>query len=396
MKQPVGAVLESLPPDSLEHNPASDSINAHCHGELSFGDTRRRSTLRPFWKLLLLAGLLSSPGLVYADSGQCPPTSLDQISKQLESAREQLQLVDYPAALIELEKAEQLLPCANEAVLPPVLARFHMVRGLTMFYLGNVEGARNAFMRALSIDPTVKWDTQFGQRPRETFLDAREQNLSRPTVAVKCPSLANGVKVFVDGKPVTSGDVSTLPVGNHFLQITWTDGRWEGTFFDVTPGREDLLLPRQALKGESGGSSSNNNRKPPQNSEPSGEKSKLPLYVSAGVAGVGALSTIGFGLMYQSTWNKITTDFDSDDVAVVDGEVVPVNPDLVKLYNQHSFAAYATDISLVLTLAGAGTATWLFLSDRNSDDQASAPHKTWTVGPVFSPHLAGLVIQGQF
>lgn len=357
--------------------------------------------MRPFWKLFLFMGLLASP-TVHAENGQCPATSLDQISKQLESAREQLQLVDYPAALVELEKAEQMLPCASEAVTPSVLARFHMVRGLTMFYLGNQDGARNGFMRALSIDSTVKWDTQFGQRPRETFLDAREQNLSRPIVNVKCPPLGKGVQIYVDGKPIGSGESASLPVGNHFQQISWPDGRWEGTFFDVTPGREELLLPRQALKGEGGGSVSTSGngggRKPPTeapNFTGSSSNSRLPFYISAGVAGAGLLSSAGFGLMYNNTWKKITTDFGSDDVAIVDGEVVPTDEALISLYNRHTFAAYATDVSLVLTVVGAGSATWFFLTGQNNE-QASAPHHTWMVSPVLAPHLTGLVLQGQF
>lgn len=358
--------------------------------------------MRPFWKLCLVFTFLFSTGLfntgtvALAEDSQCPPVPIERVSRQLETAREQIQLVDYPAALTELEKVEQMLPCATEAVPPQLLSRFQFLRGLTMFYLGNEQGARNAFMRALSFDQSLKWDTQFGQRPRETFLDAREQSLSRPTNAIKCPPLASGVKVYVDGKLVASGESLSLATGTHFQQIHWPSGRWEGTFFDLTPGREELALPRQALAQGDGPRTSGNTgtqtRPPRVDLEPSTGRSmgKIPFYLSSGVAVAGAASAITFGVIYNQTATKIRENYDQGDL---DEQGNPKSDDLKALYQTHVTSAYAADASLVLTALGAGGAVFFLLT--GNDDEHSASRSP-SFAPVVVPGMVGLLVHGEF
>lgn len=365
---------------------------------------RKKFALKPFWMLLTATFISVSSPEVQAQEGTCAPSKADKIERQLDAALEQIQLVDYASALAELEKAEQLLPCATEVLSGQLLARIQLIRGLAMFYLGNPDGTKNAFLRALVFDPMIRWDNSFGQRPREVFLDAKESSLTRGTAQVKCPLLNDGVKVYVNGKVAIPGQSLPLQLGTHFVQVSLPNGVWESSFFDVTPSREELLIPRKALKGESVTTRpvepTRPDKAPPRNPPPSKPPQKsnfdttlVPVLASGGVTLAGLTSSVLFGLSFQRTKTALDNlelteeDFTTDADGNITGFTDPAHQ---ALYNSHVRASVATNVSLVVTAVGVGSTVFFYLQ-KPKGGQAST-----LVTPVVTPSAVGLAIHGAF
>lgn len=365
---------------------------------------RKKFALKPFWMLLTATFISVSPFEVQAQEGTCAPAKADKIERQLDAALEQIQLVDYASALAELEKAEQMLPCASEVLGGQLLARIQLLRGLAMFYLGNPDGTKNAFLRALVFDPMIRWDNSFGQRPREVFLDAKESSLTRGTVQVKCPLLNDGVKIYVNGKVAIPGQSMPLQLGTHFVQVSLPNGVWESSFFDVTPSREELLIPRKALKGESVTTRPTEptrpDRTPPRNPPPARPPQKsspldpmIPLVASGGVAGVGLTGALLFGLSFQRSKSELEAlnlteaDFVFDEAGNITGFQ---DPEHQQLYNSHVRASVGTNVSLAVTAVGIGSTVFFYLQ-RPKDGHAST-----LVTPVITPTAVGLAVHGAF
>lgn len=336
------------------------------------------------WMLLLLCllGLGSQPAQAAGDD--CSPVPLKSLNEQLGLVTENIDLVDYPAALKALEKTERLLPCVNEVVPTTTLARIYLVRGLTMFYLDNKDGAKSAFVKALALEPTLRWDPAFGQKARETFQDARDLVIGRKPSSVKVPPLAKGVKVFVDGKAIVPDVPLELLPGAHLLQIQWTSGLWDGFTFETSAGRElPLPLPEQALAGAPRSTSSGGKPPPSAPSSSDSAQANVPLIAFGGLAVAGLVSTVGFGYLWNSTALELTQYFsnETDPTRVEERE---------RLLRLNAMGAWGTDASLVVTALATGGTVYFFL---NPPEGGQARR---SIVPVFTPSYAGLVLQGSF
>lgn len=134
-------------------------------------------------------------------------------------------------ARVLLSHAVQQQPCLTRVVSPQLLAHAWLELGLVRHHQGDVEGARDAFRRALLLHPDLPWNRLFGT-PGESLLEAERQRLQRlePT-RLRLPRLTVRAQVFLDGREVSRPNrpLALVP-GQHLLQIVQNDqvifARW--------------------------------------------------------------------------------------------------------------------------------------------------------------------------
>ncbi len=346
------------------------------------------------WLYCLAAGPVAR-----AAESQCPDIPLKTIQELLANTLEQIQQVEYPTALSTLEEADLKLPCVQELVPPQVLSRLFVSRGLIMYYLGNLPLAENGFLRALAVEPGLRWEPKYGSRPRESFLDAREKSLGHSPIELLSPMLALGVQVFVDGRELTQGVRTTFPPGTHFLQIRWSDSHWDGSFFELVSGRElPLPVPRQALlevvpppqpapivtpKKVPGQETQPARMEPRSASEPSRPPSRVPFMVATGVASASLGSSIYFGIAWFTTRDKLLSGNYYQDVE---------SDEKNRLLEQNLTASILAPISIGVTVVATGSAVLLYhLSTPRAEKQPTSLLVPW-----LSPSSAGLVFHHRF
>ncbi len=299
----------------------------------------------------------------------CTPVSLAEVEKLTSDAYLDIQLVDYPAAIAKLDAARNAFPCLTEPVAVSTLTDYYLFRGLALYYREDREGAVAQFSQALAVDPSLRWRTEFGQRPRSAFLDAREIRLEVASGAVHCPLLAPGVSAYVDGREATQGDTWELPAGEHLLQVLRSDGQWQGHFFTV-PEDEEIPLPvpdevrlrtrlfrlgRDSQPAEGDTESTEERGRAAWLQDPS-----LPVYAAAGVSGVALVSAGYFGVRYWSTRTRL---YGGGYTSTED------DPEKEQLLTDNYRAAILADVSLAVAVVAAGTAYGLHVT-RPADSEA--------------------------
>lgn len=108
------------------------------------------------FRVLLAAFLL--PGSAWAR--ECAQgwtaVELEAVLVDAEVAYERLDLVGFRAAASD---ARRMLPCLSEAVMPPMAARYHRVRGMSAFVDRDRKEAREAFAAARALEPAWRFPT---------------------------------------------------------------------------------------------------------------------------------------------------------------------------------------------------------------------------------------------
>ncbi len=344
----------------------------------------------------LLASAGAGTGTAAAADEPCEPVPLAQVEQLTAGAYLDIQLVDYPAALAKLDTARETLPCVAEPVPATFLADYYLFRGLLLHYWKDPRDAQAQFSNALAVLPSLRWRSDFGQRPRSTFLDAREARMDFRDAEASCPLLAPGVSAYVDGREASQGATSALPAGEHFLQIRGADGSWLGRFFTVSSG-EHLALPvpeaarrQRAAPPGAEGSQGDVSGARPFLPEPSAGESRLvpspvPVYLAAGVSAAALGSAAYFGARYWSTRVKLYGGGYTNSTE---------DPQKALLLEQNYRAAILADVSIAVALAGAGTAYGLARwRNRRSAENGLA---VTAIVPFFSPRATGLQAHGVF
>lgn len=338
--------------------------------------------------LLVVVSLVASVPDVSAAETRCPPVPLSNIKALLDKAQTQLQLVDYSLALSTLEKTELEFPCVSETLPAETLSTYFVQRGLTMFYLNNEDLAKVSFMRALAVNRDLRWNSRWGMKARETFLDAKEAVIGMQTESVRCPILAPGVTGFVNGHELTQGDSINLWPGQHLLQLRWADGHWEGVMFEVSPGREvPLPLPKQALQPQADSRIATNtdggqNTQATKKSEGAEtDTARTLFYTTAALTGLGLAGTTVFGIQYVQTRNELWSgDYYND----VQDEAKD------QLLEKHSRVSVLTNISMGFTAVAAAATTYFFVKKSKKNQTA----RIWT--PWFDGKAGGLALHSTF
>lgn len=176
-----------------------------------------------FWTSAVGAADISKPTCVTQDPLEYRELVLDGyrhlLHFELEDAR------------VLLSHAVQQQPCLTRVLSPQLLAHAWLELGLVRQHQGDVEGARDAFRRALLLHPDLPWNRQFGMLG-ESLLEAERLRLQRlEPQRLRLPRLTVRAQVFLDGREVSRPNRPLVLVpGQHLLQIVQNDqviyARW--------------------------------------------------------------------------------------------------------------------------------------------------------------------------
>ncbi len=193
--------------------------------------------------VVFLGLLVGVPG-VRAQEAECPVTHTDEFQRLLDQAKTKIFFVKYEQALDKLQRAENALPCLVDPLGRVSLGRLYLYKGVALFFLDKTVEARAAFEQAIVLDRRVKWDEQFGDLPKELYLEAKEAVIEYPKGSIRIPTdMKPGTAVYVDGDPHESGTVAEgLPVGYHFVQVVQDDKVVKGMMFNVQADKQ-LTVP---------------------------------------------------------------------------------------------------------------------------------------------------------
>ena len=127
-----------------------------------------------------------------------------------------------------LGRAMTALSCMNDLDIDrDTLINLFYFQGMASFNAGDREGALNNFRRALIIDPTLPWDTDYPPDPQQAFLIAKGEVMALPLIELNYDLIDDDVLYFsLDGTARNPGVSGTIPIrpGIHVIQYATTQG----------------------------------------------------------------------------------------------------------------------------------------------------------------------------
>ena len=335
---------------------------------------------------LAFLALVLGPPPARAQTDDCSITRADEFDRLLDQGKTKIFFVKYEDALSKLHRAETSLPCIADPLGRVSLGRLFLYKGVALFFLDKTVEARAAFEQAIVLDRKVKWDEQFGDLPKELYLEAKEAVIDYPKGSIRIPTdMKPGTAVYVDGDPHETGTVAEgLPTGYHFVQVVQDDRVIKGLMFNVQANKQlTVPVPPDVLKQR----------------EPFDKRKLRPVsYVALGVGGLALAGGAGAGTITWLTQKTLTENY----YANRDDEEKDA------LLARQKTMAYVADacFGAAVVFGGAGTVLYLISAPQNpADIYARAPMTEFHVGrthirgrwyPWTSPGATGLAVSGTF
>ena len=346
--------------------------------------------------LLLLCACLGARNL---SAQECKPSSPEQVAAQLDQARTRMYFVKYEEARALLKAAEEMLPCLTGPALRVDLSRLFFYVGISAFNTGNADEARDAFRKAVAINPDLRWDERFGSKPRDAFNLAKEEVISAPRGTLTAPELKPNVVIYLDGEMKAPGPSSVLP-GAHYVQLKADDrfafgqvipvGRGESKTIDLPA--EYVARPTQVTRPTTGTGeppSIGTVEPTPVDREPFDKTKLRPVsYVVMGSAGLALLAGTGLGIYTNQLQAQLREEYYS-----VPGLGEPGQEERDALFARQKTTAWAANGSFAAAVVLGGVGATLFLLSRPVETTEGGEAR---VVPFFGPGGAGLAWYGTF
>ncbi|MFN7145285.1 MAG: hypothetical protein ACK4YP_16045 [Myxococcota bacterium] len=148
---------------------------------------------------------------------------------------------DYRGARDILTTAEQVAPTEDTLLSTKDLARLYFYRGVLFWRASPESAALDAWRQTLTIDPTFQPEPDLLGDPteRDVFLALGDEVKARGEIGLDLPEDPGMAKIYVDGRPVESGDA--VIAGSHFIQIKCEDGELAGAWYAYGTPPSDYL-----------------------------------------------------------------------------------------------------------------------------------------------------------
>ncbi len=158
-------------------------------------------------------------------TGECPEMRMTaaEFEEQLGLAEEHISFAEYDAARPVLQSLRERIACLKEPVTADRLHRLHLLEGVVRWYDGDRSGARDAFVRAVQVDPDYRWRGEFGPGPQETHVEAEREVVNGAWGALVVAWDRPVDEVRIDGRVMElQGGRATerLAAGTHLLQVS--------------------------------------------------------------------------------------------------------------------------------------------------------------------------------
>ncbi len=337
------------------------------------------------------AGLLTllmvlAPTQLKAQTEDCSITRASEFDRLLDQGKTKIFFVKYEEALNRLKRAEDSLPCLVDPLGRVSLGRLYLYKGVALFFLEKTVESRAAFEQALVLDRRVRWDEQFGDLPKELFLEAKEAVIEYPKGNLRIPTdLKPGAMVYVDGDPYESGTtVEDISVGFHFVQAVLDDKVLQGAMFNVRADKTQTVSVPPELMSQR---------------EPFDTQKLRPVaYGTLAASGVALLAGTGAGILTWLTQKTLQENYYAN------------RPDDEKdrLLARQKTLAYVADacFGAAVLFGGTGAVLYVISGPKDPDDlYVRRSTRTFHVKgrslqgrwyPWASPGTAGVAIQGTF
>lgn len=156
--------------------------------------------------------------------GECPELTLTvtEFGEQLAAAEEHISFAEYDSARPVLQSLRERLACLKGPVESTDLHRLHLLEGVVRWYGGDRHGAREAFVRAVHVEPDYRWRGEFGPGPQETHVEAERAVVNGDWGALVLAWDQPIEEVRIDGHPVElqgGRAAQQLSAGPHLLQV---------------------------------------------------------------------------------------------------------------------------------------------------------------------------------
>ncbi len=159
-----------------------------------------------------------------------------------------IQAIDY----LDHEQGQELLARAIKGLscMPFVIERDDLVNlfyyyGIASFHMGDAETARADFRRALAINPSLEWDTNYPPEPQQVFLLAKGDTLELERMRMEMSydlSDSDVTDFYFDGVLLesVSGTTRIVP-GTHYIQYS-AEGTPHSRVLEVAPADSLVLV----------------------------------------------------------------------------------------------------------------------------------------------------------
>jgi hypothetical protein len=254
----------------------------------------------PLVACMLAAALVSAPAApLFAQKKDKPAAAADTkkppTQKDKDKARAGYKRGEEKAAAGDWAGALEGYKEANDTI-PSAQAQYKIA--LTLDKMGKASEAREAYQAFLTMGPPESMADQ------KANAEKRIGDLG--TGSVKVASTPSGAFIKVDGETSTSQTPTTLTLkpGAHKIEVTKPDfepmvkeitvmaGGTYDQAFELRPAAADTAPPPVVAAAPAPASSGG----PPQDTPPDEPRSKLPAYITLGLAGAGAVVGTIFGL----------------------------------------------------------------------------------------------------
>ena len=177
-------------------------------------------TRRAFIRYLPWLVCLCLSARVQAAPARCLPLDVRMLQSLVLDARRALVEFDGKEAAVLINHALEQIPCLTGVPSPQLLALAWFELGMARRLQGDVDGARQAFARALVHHPQLPWNFQFGDIGRREFDEAFQAQIERGSIRLRLPRLRLEAALFLDGAQLAARQRSVRTTdGPHLLQV---------------------------------------------------------------------------------------------------------------------------------------------------------------------------------
>ncbi len=309
----------------------------------------RRVSLALLCAVALFSGamvLTSAPA--EAQAAPAAGNNKEEARKAYGEAKKALEAENYEAALPLFQKADSLYPGAAP--------KYNVA--LCLDKLGRAEEAVGAYRTFIDSNPGTKYADRVALA--EKRIGELQASLPATVVVSVSPPDAPGVQISVDGVPQPGAELK-MPPGEHTIVVT-AEGYQPVTEVVNVTGGEQRQLPLTLLPAAPPPLAP---LPPPPVEGPTeeAESSKIPAYVTLGIAGAGVILGTVFGIQALSAKG----DFDDD----------PTTDNADRAERAALIADMSFGVALTFGITGA---VLLF-----SDDEGAAPEEEASAKPVLAP-----------
>ena len=145
------------------------------------------------------------------------PVSESKLNHLIQSADNNLLYFELEKAAEQLKKAEESIPCIQEALNTDVIRRLFFLKGNLLYFQEKPIEAREAFDIAVRIQPNQDFGEDYSEEAEVIFVEAKKGYARSSGVPIQTSPYSSETAVWVNGIPSDPKDI--LYTGTNIIQV---------------------------------------------------------------------------------------------------------------------------------------------------------------------------------